>query len=369
MPVPHEPVRRIARVSWLGQILALATLEACGARTDISDERSDPLAPSHETSAGGQSREPAADQASNAAVPNATMGASAGAGGVPPSNAAGVISAPTAGTASAPPTTVAPTTGTTSPGNTTRDVVGPPPTATSVSSTNPATQPPVSGPTAPAMSGAPSGSIPPGSTCTTLAGASHEEPSFPRVQQIYTFGDSLTTACLHVTSTQVCLYGTAAEAGADYSNWGAGVGLQLVSGEDPAEVFDATSLGIAGVGFNLVSAESDLDVRLMATMANDPEIPVGSSNFEENPFIWGGSSAYDIRLDGEYYVALETLTLPEWTNLDPDESSTWMGDSIDLRRLHSLQFQIVTRQEYSAEYAFCVSNFDWRDENGATLPL
>lgn len=371
MCVTRGPLRRAGRGLLIGQVFALLGAGGCGARTDIADERAQTLTPVSETPSRMEPRGSSAAQAGGASstaqagggsIPGVVGGTPGVSSAVPPSsNAGGAMATPTAGTTSV---ATEPMMSAAAPDSTT-SFAGAPTAATPTAAT-PTAEPPVAG-----MDIPPAIPIPDfvGSSCTSLAGASHDGILFERVQKVYTFGDSNTTACLDVAPYQVCLYGVAADAGSDYTDWGAGVGLQLVSGKDPAEVFDATALGIARLGFDLVGADGQLDVRLMATMVNDPEIPEALSNYEENPFIWGGNPAYDMSVDGEYDLFLETFAQPEWTTLEPSAGGAGAGESIDLRRLHSLQFQIVTRQEFSAEYAFCISNVRWLDENGATIPL
>src|SRR5690606_16523988 len=115
------------------------------------------------------------------------------------------------------------------------------PTATIASgtptTTTPMAEPPVAGMAIPPAMATPDSLS---STCTSLAGAGYDGSTFDQVREVYTFGDSLTTACLDASLNRVCLYGVAAEAGADYENWGAGFGLQLANDVVPVEPFDAT---------------------------------------------------------------------------------------------------------------------------------
>ena len=122
--------------------------------------------------------------------------------------------------------------------------------------------------------------------------------------------------------------------------------------------------------FTLTGSEQTYAVRTMFTMVDDPAIADESKNYQANPFIWGGSSAYDISHDDEYEIPIEVFAQPEWTNLDGDQDGARdPGAYLDLTMLHALEFMIVTRPEVSAEYEFCISGLYWHDDSGTAIAV
>jgi hypothetical protein len=170
-----------------------------------------------------------------------------------------------------------------------------------------------------------------------------------------------------VTPEQVCLFGVVADAEYDYRNWGAGFGLLLAEDEVP---FDSAALGVGLVDFDVVGVKEPPNLRVMATMIDDPAIADSSQNYQDNPFIWNGSPTSDLAADGAYTLPLDEFLQPEWTNLDADgDGFRDAGLRIDATRLHSLQFLVVTRPSISAEYDFCISSLSWRDAAGAAVDV
>ena len=100
------------------------------------------------------------------------------------------------------------------------------------------------------------------STCTATEGdgLGVEEAEIPASWGVYSYGDGVTTACLTSEGgNQACLEGLGADAGTDYANWGAGVGVQLA--EDDDIPWDASADGVVGVKFDIAGTSSDAPMR------------------------------------------------------------------------------------------------------------
>ncbi len=209
----------------------------------------------------------------------------------------------------------------------------------------------------------------PAVTCTdtpTAGGADNELPAFDGVQRIFLYGDGRSALCVDDTQAMtLCAEGTAWNSdgpGGDYEFWGAGFGLQMADTDangDLVAPFDATAAGIAGVKFTVTGVAGGAPIRVQMGMVDDPAITTSSANYEENGFVWGGGASNDLDADGEVSIMLTEFEFPEWTTFEGGADTP-----IDLTRLHSLQFQVVTAPEEAFNYNFCVSNFQWVDADG-----
>lgn len=180
----------------------------------------------------------------------------------------------------------------------------------------------------------------------------------------YTFSDGTTSITLQTSlgGSEWCVYGKAPPSGDDYSQWGAGFGA-FIGYEDLPGVrapFDASSLGIVGLRFQLRA--KGRAVRLMLTEADSPYITSTAENFEQNAFIWGGSSLRQMYY-GSYEIRFEDIELPNWSLVPPEYQRP-----LDASRLHSFQFMVANTplDEYT-EYSFCVSKLEWVDACGNTV--
>jgi hypothetical protein len=201
----------------------------------------------------------------------------------------------------------------------------------------------------------------------TSGGASNTLPAFDGVQRIFLYGDGQTTLCVDdMQAGQLCAQGTGSPSNGpdgDYQYWGAGFGLQVADTDDATgdlvAPFDATAAGIAGVKFTITGATGGAPIRMQLGMVNDPAITTPSANYEENGFAWGGGSSNDITADDDITIMLEEFSFPEWTEFEGGADTP-----LDVTKLHSLQFQIVTEPDAAHNYNFCISNFQWIDAAG-----
>lgn len=207
----------------------------------------------------------------------------------------------------------------------------------------------------------------PDAACTSVGDESvdGEAVGFDGVGSVYNYGDGTTTACLESAEPRViCMYGYAADAGPDYVNWGAALGMQLTT-EDPDGIvspMNATALGIASVEFTVSGLGSWPTIRPQLTMVDDPNVPAGDPNYENNPFVFGGGIGLELRADGSYELSLSTFEQPVWSQLDVDGDG--FPDRADPSRLHAFGFQVVTQPGFASDYRFCVSDLRWLDSAG-----
>lgn len=198
-----------------------------------------------------------------------------------------------------------------------------------------------------------------------------DECPFPGVTEqpavSYTYSDGVTTIDLKSAfgSSEWCAYGSAGPSGSDYSNWGAGmggfVGYQTNSGA--IVPFDASALGAVGIRFSIYVENSP--VRLMLTEVNTPAVPAGSSNYEDNAFVWGGSSPREMDYTGTYEVRFEDFALPAWTTLSDEFQRPF-----DASRVHSFQFMITNDPaDAFRDYLFCVTDVQWVDACGNAVAI
>jgi hypothetical protein len=209
-----------------------------------------------------------------------------------------------------------------------------------------------------------------GSAMYTSADASNADIGLDGGRNIFFFGDNTTTGCSQMMMGQACMYGEAdtSAVGDDmYANWGAGMGLQLAA--DSANPWDAATLGIMGVKFT-VTGWSGRPVRVQLSQVDDPAITDASANYEENGFVWGGTSAMSIVADGDTTIMFTDFKLPEWTGVLDATGAKAMGQVVDAAMLHSLQFQIANNPpDMPVTYGFCVSNLQWVDSAGTAIPV
>jgi len=238
---------------------------------------------------------------------------------------------------------------------------GTPATPTPVSTvTGTSASPPSSPPTEPpAGVPDPDPTMPTAQQCQSYGDDSVEvtDPALEGVQVAYNFADGVATTCLQVLPGQVCMRGVTADAGPDYANWGAGLGLLLATIDDAGTTypFDAKAFVFTQVGFRISGADGAPAIRPMMTMADDE-----LSNYDSNAFVFDGELGYEIKFDGEYVFALEGLQQPVWSNLDIDgDGADDQFTPIDVSRLHSLQFAVVSVPGSSYAYDFCISDVHW----------
>lgn len=178
----------------------------------------------------------------------------------------------------------------------------------------------------------------------------------PHGQGVYSYGDGTSTMLLTSPAAgQICMSGTAADAGPDYALWGAGIGLQLAATEDEGKTvtsaFDAEALGITQFSFSITGVPLT-GIRVGMTIVGE------GADYEENPFINKGGAGGDVKSDSTYTMALADLAQPEWG----------LADAVfDPSSLHSLQFQVVTVPNAATEYDFCVSDIQFLDADGAVV--
>lgn len=188
-------------------------------------------------------------------------------------------------------------------------------------------------------------------TSTETEGLGVEEAEIPASWGVYSYGDGVTTACLSSEGgNQACLEGLGADAGSDYANWGAGVGVQLA--EDDETPWDASADGVVGVKFDIAGTSSDAPVRVGITNTGLTDFPFVADE--------GGITA-----DGAQTLMFADLDQPSWVG----DTSEAYGATFDATKLHSLQFQVVTAQNKTRPYNFCVSNVQWIDGTGAVVEL
>jgi hypothetical protein len=218
-----------------------------------------------------------------------------------------------------------------------------------------------------------------GSGGTSSAAASSSETCDPppspaadvALGGIYDYGDTKTTRNFTQPMPNVlCLDGTAYPSAGetdDYEFWGAGMGLQL--SPDAVMPYNAAALNIAGVQFDLTDW-LERPVRVQMSQVNDPAITDATMNFEENGFVYGGSSPKATKADKKVTIMFEDFKLPSWSAI-PDANQ----GPLDASKLHSLQIQIANEpKDEEAAYKFCITNVEWLDACGqvvgsTTLPM
>lgn len=192
---------------------------------------------------------------------------------------------------------------------------------------------------------------------------------FPGVLAFATWGDGVTSLCIQQEPGRVCVSGTAGSSKSDlndYEYWGAGFSIVLTP--DVSTGLDLSAAGIALVKLTLTDV-AGRPVRVMATQANDPALPP-EANYDQNAFIWGGSSPKNIKTDSVLTIALSDFKLPAWTQVLDDMGSPNSGAILDARQATSLQVMAPNNPTDEVEpYGFCVEELQWLDAAGAPLPL
>ncbi len=211
----------------------------------------------------------------------------------------------------------------------------------------------------------------------TTSGATSETCDAPPVPPkdvtlggVYDYGDEKTTR--NFTQPMVnmlCLDGTAFPAAGepdadgvvnDYEFWGAGIGLQVAA--DATTPYNATADKIAGVQFD-ISQWAERPVRVQMSQVNDPAITDDAMNFQNNGFVYGGSSPKSTKADKTLTIMFEDFELPSWSEI-PDANQ----GPLDGAKLHSLQIQIANEpDDPEVAYKFCVSNVQWLDACGQVV--
>lgn len=171
----------------------------------------------------------------------------------------------------------------------------------------------------------------------TGGGAMTGNADFPLVVAAYAYDDGSSTATISITEGSVCLSGTAVDTTADYTYWGAGIGLQLAEGEGTLTPFNADAEGITSVAFT-VSGNVGFALRVGV---NTVSLETGA--------IRSGSAEGDITSTGNFTVAFADLAIPEW-------ESTGAGDPLDTTDINSVQFQTVSENGADNAYDFCIEN-------------
>lgn len=179
----------------------------------------------------------------------------------------------------------------------------------------------------------------------------------------FVFSDGTTTAELRATSDQDgwCLDGMAASSGDDYAQWGAGFALRVGTHGEGAET---VPLNIAATGGYALTFDATVQgsraMRPMITEVNVPEDLAPYGNYEDNAFIWGGSSPQEVETSGHYEAPLVHYLLPSWTTLPPE-----LQRDFDPTRVDSLQFMITNNPaDLPTEYSICVSHLTLVDACG-----
>lgn len=220
---------------------------------------------------------------------------------------------------------------------------------------------------------------PPPSTCTNVdyevGNDAFTTANLSGVRSVYGYGDDTTSLCKTaedpVAPGAVCVEGNALDAGTEFTNWGAGIGLLLAETDEAGVVvapWDATALGIVGMRFTVAGFEGTRPVRVGITQVNDPAITTPADNYEANGFLWGGSSPDSIA-NGVINIAFADFTLPSWsaTNLERGLGADLPegGDVLDPAKIHSVQLQVASDPGDDPEkYKFCVSGVEWLDAAG-----
>lgn len=203
-----------------------------------------------------------------------------------------------------------------------------------------------------------------GTSTGTTSEACDPAPATPKditLGGVYDYGDSKTTRSFTQPMPNVlCLEGTAYPSASedgenDYAYWGAGVGLQLAPGAGTTP-YDATMDKIAGVTFDITDW-AERPVRVQMSQVDDPAITDASTNFQENGFVYGGSSPKSTKANATLTIMFEDFKLPSWT-LIPEANQ----GPLDGSKLHSLQIQIASEpKDLEANYKFCITNLKWLD--------
>lgn len=192
---------------------------------------------------------------------------------------------------------------------------------------------------------------------------------FPGVLAFTTWGDGVTSLCIQQEPGRVCVSGTAGSSKGevnDYEYWGAGFSIVLTP--DVSTGLDLSAAGIALVKLALTNV-AGRPVRVMATQTNDPALPP-EANYDQNAFVWGGSSPKNTTADSVLTIALSEFKLPAWTQVLDDMGSPNSGAILDATRATSLQVMVVNNPPDEVErYSFCVEELQWLDAAGAPLPL
>jgi hypothetical protein len=190
--------------------------------------------------------------------------------------------------------------------------------------------------------------------------------SMARPREVEVVTDGETSAALEQQSASSwCVRGRASSAGDDGAWWGAGLRVILTSRGvgGPNTPFDASAQGIVGVRFQL--SASGRPVQVWLTEVNAPNIGWEANNFEQNPFVWGGTDATELTRFDTYEVAFDAFTLPAKTFV-PFEFMR----ALDPTRLHTLQFVVANeRNGPSSDYTFCISQVEWLNACGASVEL
>lgn len=183
----------------------------------------------------------------------------------------------------------------------------------------------------------------------------------------YTYSDGVTSIDLQSASgsSQWCAYGIAGPAGEDYALWGAGMGAFVgYQNEMGVQVpFDASARGVVGIRFRLES--KGRAVRVMLTEFDSPAISDAVGNYQNNAFIWGGSTPNLLSNYGIYELRFGEFELPAWA-LVPEEHQR----PLDASRLHSFQFMVANDPAGAyEEFAFCVMDVAWVDACGNVIAV
>lgn len=178
---------------------------------------------------------------------------------------------------------------------------------------------------------------------------------------VYQYGDPATTRNFtQPTPNVLCMEGIAQPAGENYENWGAGIGLQVAP--DTTTPYNATAAGITGVQFD-VTDWLGRPVRVQMSQINDPAITDADANFENNAFVYGGSSPRATKANATLKIQFTDFKLPSWTNI-PEANQ----GPLDGSKLHSLQVQIANEpSDEEAPYKYCITNVQWLDSCGQAI--
>lgn len=165
-------------------------------------------------------------------------------------------------------------------------------------------------------------------------------------------GDGTTTFCAYSNrSGQICMRGTAADAGPSYKNWGVAFVLRLPQADATGWVedgFDVTHASIEGFQFEVVGATNlPRGLRVGVTQIDVPGIP-----YQNNAFLVDGGRR-GITTDGTVTARFSEMTQPSWSKLAA-------GTSLDLTKLFALRFQIATTPGRSFDYDVCISAVAWQ---------
>jgi cytochrome c553 len=201
-----------------------------------------------------------------------------------------------------------------------------------------------------------------------------------------------------------------------YKNWGAALGLNLRLTDGTP--WNAKALEIAALKFDIEVTEGSRPIRIQMGQVDDPAISklvfpssfasgacvtkTDDCNYAKNSFVYGGSNPKDQKATAAgVTVDLAKVIFPSWTKVPKlDANGMWPTDAaaaatgaatmtpaapatgtaassatpagggapvyalatgqvIDLAKLSSLQFQVVTDPGKPGPYHFCVSNVKW----------